>query len=230
MKIGIIVPNVNMTQQELAERKRFVLRVCNPDTEIEMIKNEKGPVTVESELDQHEASVQVVRAMIRLQKEGFDAFIPWCTGDPGVIAGREQVRVPVVGPFQSSCLIAASLGFKFSIITPVMNRHLLELQVKFLGLYDRLATICELSLTVPELRQDMIKTVSLVERLCKETAQQTGTEAFVMNCMGLFGVAEQIKDRFPIPVIDPAWAAVQMAQAIVRMGLTHSPPAWGHPG
>ena len=76
MKFGIVVANVNMASRQLEERKRFLERYASSDTEIVMLKNEEGPVSIESEFEHEEAGVQIVRTIMALQEKGFDAFIP----------------------------------------------------------------------------------------------------------------------------------------------------------
>lgn len=229
MKLGVIVPNISMTEEQLEERRRFLERICDSDTELVMIKNDEGPISIESEFEHEEGSVQIVKTMLRLQDDGFDAFIPWCGGDPGVTAGRERISIPIIGPLQSSCSIASLLGFKFSIITPVTNPKLIELRIQAIGFKERLASIRQLEMPVLELRKDIQKTLSVLEKICGELGEKDGADAIVFTCMGLFGMAERLRDRVTVPVVDPAWAAVLMAQAVVRMGLSHSPLAYPYP-
>lgn len=229
MKLGVIVPNIFMTDEQLEERKCFLERVCNKNTEIIMIKNNEGPISIESEFEHEEGSVQIVKTMMKLQKDGFDAFIPWCGGDPGLIAGRERISIPVIGPFQSSCAIASLLGFKFSIITPITNPKLIELRVRSLGFKERLASIRQLQMPVLEIREDIEKTVSEVEKVSQEAIAKDGADVIIFTCLGLFGIAERLRDHVGVPIVDPAWAAILMAQTVVSMGLTHSPLAYPYP-
>jgi allantoin racemase len=229
MKLGAIIATISMTEEQLKERRQFLERICNSNTEIVMVKYDGGPLSIESEFEHEQSSIQIVQTMIKVQNDGFDAFIPWCGGDPGVIAGRERISIPVIGPFQSSCAIAFLLGFKFSIITPVTNPRLVELRLQALGLRERLASIRQIGMPVLELRMDIQRTASILEKLCQEAVAKDGADVIVFACMGLFGMAEYIKDRVAVPIIDPAWAAVQMAQTVVGMGLTHSPLAYPYP-
>ena len=77
MKIGIIVPNIGMSQDQLEERYAFLKSVCERDTEIFMIKNDNCPVSIESEFEHEEAGVEIVKTMMTLRNADFDAFIPW---------------------------------------------------------------------------------------------------------------------------------------------------------
>jgi allantoin racemase len=229
MKIGIIVPNVGMSKEQLEERLTFLKGICNPDTEIEMIKNSEGPLSIESEFEHQEASVQIIKTIMKLKSQGYDAFIPWCGGDPGITSGREVTAVPVVGPFQSSCSIAILLGYKFSIITPSTNPRLIEERIHSLHLGDRLASIRMLNIPVLELRQDISKTINILKDMAQKMIQEDGADVIILSCLGLFGVPSQLMGLIQVPIIDPAWAAVKMAETIVTMGLKHNKIAYPYP-
>ncbi len=229
MKIGIIVPNIGLSHDLLEERRHFLQEFASPGTTVEVIKNNEGPVSIESEYEHEEGSVQIVRTIMRLRDEGFDAFIPWCGGDPGVVAGRERSDVPVIGPFQSSCAMATLLGFSFSILTPRTNPRLVENHLRAMGLKDRLASIRQLDLPVLGVRADLEKTTEVLAVECRKAVAEDRADAIVFGCMALFGVAERLRGSVNVPVIDPALAALSTAQSVVKMGLTHSPLAYPFP-
>jgi allantoin racemase len=229
MKIGIIVPNVTMENKQLEERRGYLMKFARKGTEIVMVRNTKGPVSIESEFEHEQGSVEIVKTIMKLQNDGFDAFIPWCGGDPGIVAGRERSSIPVIGPFQSSCALATILGFSFSIITPETNPRLIESRLCALGLKERMASIIQLNIPVLELREDLQKTISVLEERCQKAVSEDGADAIVFSCMGLFGIAEQLSERIRVPVIDPALAALSMAETVVNMRLTHSPLAYPFP-
>ena len=229
MKIAIIVPNINLAENLLEERRRFLQEFASVDTEIVVVKNDEGPESIESEYEHEEGSVQIVRTIVKLHDQGFDAFIPWCGGDPGVIPGRELSSKPVIGPFQSSCAIAAILGFSFSILTPRTNPRLIESRLRVLGLRDRLASIRQMDMPVLEVRRNIQDTISILEKECNRAVTEDKADVIVLSCMALFGIAGRLKGRVPVPVIDPALAALSMAEAIVNMKLTHSPLAYPFP-
>jgi allantoin racemase len=229
MKISVIVPNVGMTQDQMAERRRHLLRVCAPETEIVMVRNKEGPASIESEVEHEEAAVQIVRTMVGLKNQGFDAFIPWCGGDPGVAAGREMVQVPVIGPFQSSLAFAGMVGYRFSIMTPRTNPRLIRERVRALGQESRLASIRLLDIPVLRLRENLTKTLELMAEASQACLEDDGADTIILTCMGMFGLAEKLWDRVDVPIIDPGWAAVLMALGSVKMGITHSPLAYPFP-
>ena len=229
MKLGIIIPNIAMNEEQIEERRTFLHRFSSDDTEIVMVKNDEGPLSIESEFEHEEGSVAIVKTIMNLKDQGFDAFIPWCGGDPGVVAGRERSSIPVIGPLQSSCAIAAILGFSFSIISPVTNPKLIENRIRVIGLKERLASIRQLNMLVLDLREDLRKTISILEEECRKAVSEDGADAIILGCMGLFGTAGQLNERVTVPVVDPALAALSMAETVVKMKLAHSPLAYPFP-
>jgi allantoin racemase len=230
IKIAVIVPNVGMPEEEMEARKKHLLRVCHPDTSVDVFKNEVGPVSIESQMEHEEASVEIVKQAVRLEKEGYHALIPWCGGDPGLTACREAVRIPVVGPLHSSCVIACTLGYHFGVITPLSkNLKLVEQRVWNLKLHPYLARVRAVDIPVLELRKDLPGLLDLLTRVIKSMAAEDGADVIVTTCMGFFGVSEELMKRVPVPVVDPGWAAVRMAETCVRMGMSHSKGTYAYP-
>lgn len=220
MKIAIIVPNAGMTPEALAERTGFLRSVAQPGTEVVLFKNAQGPLSIESEAERDEASVHIVSHIRSLADQSFDAFIPWCAADPGVYAAREVVDVPVVGPLHASCLYAALLGYRFTLIVPRTDSRPVIRRVRSLGFADHLGTVRQIDRTVAQLRGDLPATRALLQAEIDAARNQDGADAIVLGCMGLFGVAATLDS--PIPVIDPGHAAIATAENLVAMRLHHA--------
>ena len=114
MKIAVVVPNVTMPDEALAQRRAYLEGLARPGTEILVHRNAEGPEAIESEHEREWAAVNIARALPTLRDAGADALIPWCANDPGVVACRELSPLPVIGPMQAACHFAALLGFRFS--------------------------------------------------------------------------------------------------------------------
>jgi Asp/Glu/hydantoin racemase len=56
-----------------------------------------GPTQIANAADAELAAPYVIDAVVRCERDGFDAVIVDCTDDPGVAAAREAVAIPVVG-------------------------------------------------------------------------------------------------------------------------------------
>ena len=230
VKIAVIVPNVGMSEKEMEARRKHLLRVCHPDTSIDLFKNDVGPAAIESQLEHEEAAVEITKKAIWLEKEGYHALIPWCGGDPGLISSREAVRIPVVGPLQSSCVIASTLGYRFGVITPLSkNIKLAEQRIWNLKLHPYLARVRAVDIPVLDLRKNLKGLLDSLSRLIKSMVEEDGADVIVTTCMGFFGLSEELMKRVPIPMVDPGWAAVRMAETCVRMGMSHGKQTYAYP-
>ena len=50
----------------------------------------------------------MVKESIRAEKEGYDAIVIYCFSDVGIDAIRENVRIPVIGPGETSLAVASN--------------------------------------------------------------------------------------------------------------------------
>ena len=230
VKIAVIIPNVGMSCEEMEVRRKHLLRVCHPGTSVDLYKNDVGPPSIESQLEHEIASVEITRQAVRLEKMGYQALIPWCGGDPGLIACREAVKIPVVGPLHSSCVVASTLGYRFGVIIPLSkNIKMVEQRIWNLKLQPYLAKIRAVDLPVLELRRNPEELLDLLCHMIRSMVEQDGADGIVMTCMGFFGLSEELMKRVSVPVVDSGWAAVCMAESCVRMGITHSKRTYGYP-
>lgn len=61
--------------------------------------------------------VDVVNEMVRLEREGADAVMVACSGDPGVQEARTLLNIPVIGPMEAAMGLAVGYGWRFGILT-----------------------------------------------------------------------------------------------------------------
>jgi allantoin racemase len=88
----------------------------------------------------HLNRTSIVETVIEAEREGYDAAVVGCFADTGVKEARAVVDIPVIGPAESTMLLACMLGRKFAIICAnlpgLVPQH--EEQVREHGLWDRL--------------------------------------------------------------------------------------------
>jgi allantoin racemase len=152
-------------------------------------------------------------------EQGCDVVLLACFGDPGLLALRELAPVPVVGMAEASCHVAAMLGRTFSIVTGGHRwRPMLEEFVASIGLRSRLASVRTMAPSGAEIAADPDAALEALIAVCTATAQADGAEALILGGLGLAGLAERIRHRIPIPVIDNVAAGVVAAEAAARVG------------
>jgi len=217
----ILVVNPVGTDMWDKKDEECLRRFARRDTSIKVLSLKEGPSSVET----FQSKVTVCPSIIELVKkhEGeYDAIMINCFGDPCVTAIREIVDVPVLGPGETSMLVASLLGHKFSVISPTKKTALqVELHARELGIEDRLASVVGLEISVPELEKDAEKTVKAVVK-ASEKAVEDGAEVIVLGCTGLAYMADDIRKRLKVPLIEPASLTLKVAEALVDLRLSHS--------
>src|ERR1044071_40436 len=113
MKLRVVTP-ITTRGFMCAENFSSLVR---PDTELSHVELEHGPASIESEYDEMLAAPQTVARISEAERDGMDAVIINCMGDPGMMAGREVVSIPVIGPCEATMHVASMLGHTFSVIT-----------------------------------------------------------------------------------------------------------------
>jgi allantoin racemase len=226
MKIRVVVPLTTkafeeMTLQELSP-------VARPDTELSVVCLDKGPASIESRHEEALAVLDTVAKIVQAEKDGVDAVISDCMGDPGVEEAREMVSIPVIGPAETSMHVAAMLGHKFSVVT-ILERliPLIDHSATKTGQTERLASVRTVDIPVLQLDDHDRLLKALVDESVK-AVREDGAHVIIFGCTGMAGLAAKVEEGLrkngitDVPVIDPAVLAVKIAEALADMGLSHS--------
>ncbi|RVT93469.1 aspartate/glutamate racemase family protein [Sphingomonas crocodyli] len=186
-----------------------------------------GPKSVESVYDEALAAPYVVERCIEAERDGVDAVIVDCMGDPGVDAARDMVAIPVLGPGETSMHVASMLGHRYGVVTisdrvrPIFEKH-----ARVHGTYENLACVRSVDISVLAIAHEHDR---LVEALIEQsTAAITNDKADVilLGCTGFLGISEKLKEGlerrgFIVPVINPLRTTAMIAYAMVSVGLAH---------
>lgn len=232
MKIAYLAPGpLSATQlgpEELERRREFLERHAFAGTEIEVREAARGPTSLESAWEEVRAVPEIVRGVRRLAGDGADAVIIGSFDDPGLAAARELVRIPVIGPAQTCCHLAAQLGDCFGVLTVV--DEVIPLLRRLIRGYGLRANMCEIrSVHVPvlELRR---QPDTVLENLAREgsTLIEHGADTIVIGGMtlGFLGISGELEKRLEVPVIDPVLTSLKMAEALVGLSAVHSARAY----
>jgi len=128
----------------VADRKKLAGKLAaqtNGLISLELDSLSKGTVSIEDAYDEAVNEPHILEKVRIAEKNGFNAIVIDCFGDPGLDAARELVRIPVVGVAQSACHLAAQLAPRFSIINTVPEfAHIDHSLVEKFGLGQHLAS------------------------------------------------------------------------------------------
>jgi len=199
-----------------------VKMAASPGTEFFIDALDYGPSSIETYLDEELAAPFIVEKAMWADKQGFDAIIIDCMGDPAIHSCREVVRKPIVGPLISTISIASTLGEKFSIVTVLEESvPLFRRKVREYGFEDKLASVRYVNVPVLELDSRRKETEqALAEEVAKSA--EDGADSAILGCTGMIGMARAVRERVSIPVIDSGVAQIKYAEMLVSLGLTHS--------
>lgn len=194
-----------------------------------------GPPSIESEVDDALAVPGTLAKALQAEREGVDAIVLDCMADPGLKPVRELVKVPVLGPSETSMHLAAMLGHRFSIVTVLESvRPMLGNLARAYGVADRLASLEVVDIPVLELHARLEEVQEALAEKALQAIRNHHADVVILGCTGFLGCADRISRRllaegYDIPVIDPIPATVLMAAGVARAGLRHSKKAYATP-
>lgn len=156
--------------------------------------------------------------MLAEHQEGFDAAIIAAFGDPGLFGARELFDIPVVGMAEAAMLTACMLGKRFAIVTfaQALGPWYAEC-VESHGLTGRLAGIRMLEGRFASISDVQDEKEQLLVELANRAVDEDEADVVILAGAPLAGLADRVKDRIPVPVVDQMAAAVKQAEALVSL-------------
>ena len=227
MKIRVVIPNTSQAFLESQRPERQL--VAGGRFELEVICLDQGPESLESAVDEAVVGPAILAEGIRAEADGFDAMVIDCAMDIGLEPIRERVSIPVTSAAQASYLVALGLGDRFSVITLIEPAtRLIHNLLRRYGLTQRVASVRFADVPVLGLMDTEVAAKAIAEA-SRMALDHDGADVIVLGCTGMAPVARQLQRELHVPVIDPAAAALLMAESYIRMGLTHSRRSYARP-
>jgi allantoin racemase len=215
VKILLLNPNTTTAVTDLlsaAGRK-----VASPGTELVTATAARGVPYIATR-----AEVQIGGAialeMLAAADADIDAAIIAAFGDPGLFGARELFDFPVVGLAEAAMLTACMLGRKFAIVT--FARALgpwYQECVSMHGLDARCAGIRTLDGTFKSISDVQDEKEEMLVALANRAIEQDDADVVILSGAPLAGLADKVRDRIPVPVVDPTAAAVRQAETLVAL-------------
>ena len=207
--------------------------VAGPGTAISLTQIRQGPASIECELDRALAVPAILSDAIAAEKDGVQAIVIDCMGDPGLKPAREAVSIPVVGPAEASMHFACMLGHKFSVITVLDSvLPMFEDQARVYGVHEKMVSARSVNIPVIELERGLCSSperlVSAMADQAVKAVEQDGAHVVILGCTGMFGFAQAIQKQMTergcsgVPVLDPIPIAVRVAETLIDLGLRNS--------
>lgn len=197
-------------------------KMATKDIELLVENIEKGPLSLESAVDEVFAGPYILKEVASAVDENCDAVVIDCAADPVVRAARHISSIPVVSAGEASHHAAMMLCDRFSIITTMaISVPMFRENINKYGYSKRVASIRAIDLPVLAL-EDKEKTF---QELCKASEialKEDGAEAIVLGCTGMMETRDRLQEYLKVPVIEPLSIGIQYAAAMVKTNLFHS--------
>ena len=218
MQLRVINPNTTAAMTEtIAVAAR---RVAAPGTRIVATHPKSGPVSIESHFDEAVAAIGVIDEVRAGERDGADAYVIACFGDPGLLAARELTRAPVVGIAEAAFHLATLIATRFSVVTTLgrtvgIAEHLLQRY----GFAPHCARVRAAEIPVLDLENDADAALRRIVDEARRAKAEDGIGAVVLGCGGMAELTGRIADAVGLPVVEGVTAAVKLAESLAALRL-----------
>lgn len=215
MKILLLNPNTTTAVTDLlsaAGRK-----VASPGTELVTATAARGVPYIATRAEAQIGGA-IALEMLAAADADIDAAIIAAFGDPGLFGARELFDFPVIGLAEAAMLTACMLGRKFAIVT--FARALgpwYQECVTMHGMDARCAGIRTLDGAFKSISDVQGEKEEMLVALANRAIEQDDADVVILSGAPLAGLADKVRDRIPVPVVDPTAAAVRQAETLVAL-------------
>ena len=218
-RLGLLNPNTD--ERHTVAMREVALGVLPGGCDVIAVTAERGPSSIESDVDSVVAAAQVVTMVGDLS--GLDAYLVACFGDPGLEAARELTVAPVVGIGEAAFQAAAMIAKRFGIITTLpRGAPALEDALAQKGIQSRCVGVASLDIPVADQGSHNPGTTLAIVEAGRSLVNGLGAEALVLACGAMADVAKAVEDGVGVPVCDGVAFGAMTAYSLWRCGLSTS--------
>lgn len=215
MRILMVNPNTTRSVTDLLLHAAEA--VAAPGTEIIPLTAPRGLPYIATRAEAQIGGA-VALEMIAEHEHQIDAVIIAAFGDPGLFGARELFDMPVVGMAEAPMLTACMLGRWFSIVTFAgalgpWYKDCVEMH----GMSGRCASVRMLSGAFRSIIDVQEEKENLLIELANAAVEEDEADVIILGGAPLAGLAAKVKDRIPVPLVDPIQAAVKQAEGLVAL-------------
>lgn len=232
MKLLLINPNISASVSELIRSE--AARSAAPGTHIEVLTAPFGVAYIETRFEALIGGYATAQLAAEHHTQ-YDAVVVAAFGDPGLMALREVLPIPVMGLTDAALASACLLGQRISIIAISQRiQSWYREVVESYGLGSRLASIRALDRPLASIGAVQDEHAQALQALAERAVDEDGADVIVLAGAPLAGLARLLKGRLPVPVVDGVSSAIRQAEALVALqpGMTRrgsfSPPPHKH--
>jgi Asp/Glu/hydantoin racemase len=226
------VVNPNTSEEITGAIAAAAVRAVSSTTDLTVVSAPFGPRYIATRAD---VAVAAHAALVALATHvpGHDGAVLAAFADPGLLAARELLPVPVVGMAEAAMLTACLLGGRFSVLTlhPRVVPLIREL-AGTLGLAPRLASVRVAERSPVEVARSPRILLDALTRAGRAAVDGDGADVLVLGGAPLAALDRPLARRLGVPVLDGVGCAVRHAELLVglaaarpRAGSFGPPPA-----
>ncbi len=219
----ILLANPNATEAITEACLALARRAASPGTEVVGWTNRQGPPVIDSFYRDYLAGRPLVEGLAAVLPRP-DAVVLAGFGNYGTAAVKEVLEVPVVGIAEAAFAIAMPLCHRFAVVTtaPRMIPYTEEL-VELAGCAARCSAVRAVALgPVDAAPTPADRVVAELAAVVRQVQEEAGAELVVLGGTRLSPYAAALSRRAPVPIVEPVACGVQMAEALLRLGLRQS--------
>jgi allantoin racemase len=223
--MDILVINPNSTAAMTRSIGAAARRVAAPGTTITAVNPEGGPAAIQGPEDGAAALPGLFALFDReaLQGGGYDGVIIACFDDTGLRALKRRSPVPVLGIGEAAFHAALLVSERFSVVTTLaVSVPVIEQNLTLYGLAARCASVRAAGVPVLDLEQAPQAASEEIAAEIERAVAEDGCDAVVLGCAGMADLAEDMTERFGLPVIDGVAAAIVFCEALGHAGIGNS--------
>jgi allantoin racemase len=187
-------------------------------TEVEVRHLEHSPRNIDYYVPKHLVEVEVLKAVLAAERDGFDAFVIGCCYDPALTQARELVRIPVIGPLEAAVLLARPFGHRFSVLTDHRKAvPEIEDRVRLYGVEANCRSVRAIDWFVDDMIGDPERVAQDVHARSAEILAADRSEVIVLGCTIVAACYERTVltgrgDLADLAIVNPNLMAVKLAE------------------
>ena len=184
MDIRIINPNTTASMTALIGR--CAQAAAASGTCITAVSPKMGPASIESHYDEALSVPGILEEIRHGERDGADAYVIACFGDPGLYAARELAHGPVIGIAEAAMHMASLIGNSFSVVTTLertvgMAWHLAERY----GMRHACRNVHASDLPVLDLEKPGSNARAVILQACRDALVRDRSDCIVLGCAGM---------------------------------------------
>jgi len=226
MKIWYEVPRPASGQEAFYEKLRANWKkVGKVDSELNIKAPSKGASDFNFNIVGHMyadmlRTVEVVEGIMQAEKEGYDAAVNGCFGDPGLDTMEALVDIPVIGPAKASVIMAQTVGSKMAFVTLPHWENKVEKLIKAYGIENMVISRKPCRGFNIQLEQ-FKKEDAIIDNFftIAKGAIEDGADVIILACANCSTqlTYKGINQINGIPIIDGAIAALKLVELMVDL-------------